>query len=140
MFFTVTHGDLGAWFCECGHCLIASQLSYRNCLLHCIALLFCAGLDLSHNHLAALPDDLSNLTLLVEFNLSSNLFQLVPSVLLQMASLKKVDLSDNKISDTNKDELCSIPNLETMDLRNNPLNEDIKDQLVTSLVGKITIS
>ena len=95
---------------------------------------------MSHNRLSALPDDLSNLTLLVEFNLSSNLFQLVPSVLLQMASLKKVDLSDNKISDTNKDELCSIPNLETMDLRNNPLNEDIKDQLVTSLVGKITIS
>ena len=55
-----------------------------------------AGLDLSHSHLSVLPDDLSNLTLLVEFNLSSNLFQLVPSVLMQMASLKKIDISRHK--------------------------------------------
>ena len=98
------------------------------------------GLDLSHNRLSALPDDLSNLTLLVDFNLSSNLFQLVPSVLMQMASLKHIDLSSNNINHASKDELCSMFNLETMDLRNNPLNDDIKEQLVTSLVDKVTIS
>ena len=59
---------------------------------------------------------------------------------MQMASLKNIDLSSNNINHASKDELCSIANLETMDLRNNPLNDDIKEQLVTSLINKITIS
>ena len=95
---------------------------------------------MSHNRLSTLPDDLSNLTLLVDFNLSSNIFQLVPTVLMQMTSLKRIDLSSNKINHVNKDELCLMANLETVDLRNNPLNDDVKEQLATSLVGKITIS
>ena len=59
---------------------------------------------------------------------------------MQMASLKHIDLSSNNINHASKDELCSMVNLETMDLRNNPLNDDIKEQLVTSLVDKVTIS
>ena len=59
---------------------------------------------------------------------------------MQMTSLKRIDLSSNKINHVNKDELCSMANLETVDLRNNPLNDDVKEQLATSLVGKITIS
>ena len=59
---------------------------------------------------------------------------------MQMASLKKIDLSNNNINHANKDELCSMANLETLDLRNNPLNDDTKEQLVTSLADKITIS
>lgn len=95
---------------------------------------------MSHNRLSVLPDDLSNLTLVVDLNLSANLFQLVPTVLMQMASLKKIDLSSNKINHASKDELSSMANLETMDLRNNPLNDDIKEQLITSLADKLTIS
>ena len=106
-----------------------------------ISILIClTGLDLSHNCCSALPDDLSNLTLLVDFNVSSNLFQLVLPVLMQMTFLKKIDLSSNKINHANKDELYSMANLETIDLRNNPLNDDIKEQLATSLIGEVTLS
>jgi Leucine-rich repeat (LRR) protein len=56
-----------------------------------------------------------------------------------MASLKNVDLSGNNINHASKDELCSMANLETINLRNNPLNDEIKEQLVTSLVDKVTI-
>lgn len=101
-----------------------------------------AGLDLSHNRLSVLPDDLSNLKLLVEFNLSSNLFQLVPSVLLQMVSLRNVDLSSNKIKHASVSELCSAMSdkLETIDLKNNPLNDDVKEQLAIQTSTEVTIT
>ena len=99
-------------------------------------------MDLSHNRLSVLPDDLSNLKLLVEFNLSSNLFQSVPSVLLQMVSLRSVDLSSNRINHASMSELCSAVSdkLETIDLKNNPLDDDVKEQLAIEANTQITVT
>lgn len=99
-----------------------------------------AGLDLSHNRLSTLPSDLLNLRLLEDINLSSNLFESLPPVILEMVSLKKVDASHNRIVRVSKEELSSMVNLELLDLTNNPLDEGIKDQLATGPVAKVTIS
>ena len=99
-----------------------------------------SGLDVSHNRLSVLPDDLSNLKQLVVFNLSSNLFESLPTVLSTMVSLKSVNLSGNKVSRVSSEELCSVSNLETLDLRNNPFDDDTKVQLSTVSVGNLTIS
>ena len=97
-------------------------------------------MDLSHNRLTTLPDELSNLTLLLEFNSSHNLFEVLPYVLLNLPSLRKMDLSHNKIGHVNKDDLRSMVNLELLDLQNNPLDEDSKELLATGSLGKITFS
>ena len=95
---------------------------------------------MSHNRLSVLPDELSNLKQLIEFNLSSNLFESLPSVLSAMVSLKSVNLSGNKVSRVSREELCSLSNLETLDLRNNPFDDDMKVQLSTVSIGNLTVS
>lgn len=55
-------------------------------------------LDLSYNHLSELKDDFKNLTYLQTLSLVHNDFQLIPEILLQMHSLKQINLSHNPVN------------------------------------------
>ena len=69
-----------------------------------------AALDLSHNQLLSLPDDLSLLHLL-NLNLSSNFFQTFPPALRLMPALVTVDLSSNRLTEVHAEDLTTVPNL-----------------------------
>ena len=73
------------------------------------------ALDLSHNQLSSLLDDLS-LVHLLNLNLSSNLFQTFPPALRLMPALVTVDLSSNMLTEVHaKDlQLTAVPNLESV--------------------------
>ena len=96
-----------------------------------------AALDLSHNQLSSLPDDLS-LFHLLNLNLSSNLFQTFPPALRLMPALVTVDLSSNRLAEVHAEDLTSVPNLESVDLRGNPLRPEVK-VLLQSMVRVMKI-
>ena len=92
-----------------------------------------SALDLSHNNLSALPDDLCALAQLASLNLSHNQFQALPDVLRQLPALKEVDLSSNQITAVQAVDFDPMQSLESVDLRGNPLSPDSK-QVLQSMV------
>lgn len=91
------------------------------------------ALDLSHNHLSALPDDLSSLAHLASLNLSHNQFQAVPEGLRQLPALREVNLSSNQIAAVQAVDFDPMQSLESVDLRGNPLFPDSK-QVLQSMI------
>ena len=94
------------------------------------------ALDLSHNQVSSLPDDLS-LVHLLNLNLSSNLFQTFPPALRLMPALVTVDLSSNWLAEVHAEDLTSVPNLESVDLRGNPLRPEVKVLLQSMVRVKV---
>ena len=90
-------------------------------------------LDLSHNALALLPAELSNMVKLTTINLSSNQFPAVPEALRGLPALTTVDLSENRIEEVQREDYDSLHCLEVLNLKDNPLRDEIK-MLLQSIV------
>lgn len=54
-------------------------------------------LNLSHNQLAKLPDELADLTALTRLNISHNSFIVLPPVVFKMQKLRELNASNNAI-------------------------------------------
>ncbi|CAG9809056.1 unnamed protein product [Chironomus riparius] len=99
-------------------------------------------LNLSHNQMAKLPDELSDLASLESLDISHNSFLSLPSVIFKMKKLKKLNANTNKIIEIDFDLLDYQNNaLELVDLRWNPLTGICYDIIKTAKVNfKIEIS
>jgi Leucine-rich repeat (LRR) protein len=79
-------------------------------------------LNLSHNQMAKLPDELCDLNFLETLDISNNTFLTLPPVVFKLKKLKKLIANNNKIFEIDFD-LLDVNNtcLEYVDLKNNPL-------------------
>uniref|UniRef100_A0A336LJ76 CSON005652 protein n=1 Tax=Culicoides sonorensis TaxID=179676 RepID=A0A336LJ76_CULSO len=78
-------------------------------------------LNLSHNQMSKLPDELSDLLSLQKLDISHNSFITLPPVVFKMQKLKELKASDNQIIEIDSEEMITSESLELVDLRNNPL-------------------
>ena len=92
-------------------------------------------LNVSHNRISSLPDELSNCTALETVDFSANSFIQMPPVLAEIPSLIKIVASKNFIADVEVEALKFLPNLEHVNVEGNPLKKNVHDQLsqVTSI-------
>lgn len=79
-------------------------------------------LNLSHNQMAKLPDELAELNSLETLDISNNSFLTLPSPVFKLKNLKKLLAHTNKIFEIDFD-MLDVNNscLELVDLKNNPL-------------------
>ncbi|XP_018795612.1 PREDICTED: leucine-rich repeat-containing protein 20 isoform X1 [Bactrocera latifrons] len=78
-------------------------------------------LNLSHNQMTKLPDELADLNALARLNISHNSFIVLPPVVFKMPELRELDASHNAIIEIDTDEMITSDNLELVNLRHNPL-------------------
>ncbi|KAM7347135.1 leucine rich repeat containing protein 20 sclp isoform 2-T2 [Cochliomyia hominivorax] len=78
-------------------------------------------LNLSHNQMSKLPDELADLMNLAKLNISHNSFIVLPPVVFKMPKLKELDASHNAIIEIDTDDVITSDSLELVDLRHNPL-------------------
>uniref|UniRef100_W8B6F4 Leucine-rich repeat-containing protein 20 n=2 Tax=Ceratitis capitata TaxID=7213 RepID=W8B6F4_CERCA len=78
-------------------------------------------LNLSHNQMTKLPDELADLNALARLNISHNSFIVLPPVVFKMPKLRELDASNNAIIEIDTEEMITSDNLELVDLRYNPL-------------------
>lgn len=98
-------------------------------------------LNLSHNQMAKLPDELADLSSLQVLNISHNSFISLPSVVFKMQKLRDLRANNNQIIEVDSDEVIASDSLEVVDLRDNPLTpmchnylKNIKSQLPYELL------
>lgn len=78
-------------------------------------------LNLSHNQMAKLPDELADLHSLEMLDISYNSFITLPAVVFKMSKLRELRAHNNAIIDIDRDEIITSDSLELVDLRHNPL-------------------
>lgn len=99
-----------------------------------------SGLDLSHNQLCSLPDELSSLTSLEYLDISYNQLSAVPDFIRQLPALTQLNAGHNLITTVTPDELTVCPSLQTADLSGNPLEKDVKSLMESVVRIKIVVS
>lgn len=93
-------------------------------------------LNLSHNQMAKLPDELCDLNFLEFLDISNNSFLTLPPVVFKLKKLKKLIANNNKIYEIDFDMFDgNHTNLELVDLKNNPLTGICIDILKESKVN-----
>ncbi|KAH8362412.1 leucine-rich repeat-containing protein 20 isoform X1 [Drosophila serrata] len=86
-------------------------------------------LNLSHNKLTRLPEELKNLTSLTILNISHNSFIVLPQVVFKLQSLTHLDAQHNAILEIDTEEAISSSGLVLVDLRFNPLSRNFRRKL-----------
>jgi len=86
-------------------------------------------LNIAHNRVSTLPDELSNCSALETVNISGNSFIQLPPVLANIPSLIKLIASKNFIADVEVEAIQYLPNLEHINLEENPLKKETYDEL-----------
>lgn len=79
-------------------------------------------LDLSHNQLNSLPDEMVSLQSLRELIISFNRFQNLPSIVYKLKKIEVILARDNKIESIEAEELIGLSVLATLDLQNNNIS------------------
>ena len=97
-------------------------------------------LNLSHNQMAKLPDEIADLKSLERLDISHNTFISLPNSIFRIPQLKTLNASNNHIIDVDVDCLTEAPSLETVDLSSNPLTGRCHDLLSSVKQIRITVS
>lgn len=97
-------------------------------------------LNLSHNQMSKLPEELSELQALERLDISHNSFMALPPVTYQIPQLKRLLASNNSIIDVDIESLRHAPALEFIDLQENPLTSRMHDLLGTLTRIRIELS
>ncbi|XP_063974210.1 leucine-rich repeat-containing protein 40 isoform X1 [Diachasmimorpha longicaudata] len=95
-------------------------------------------LNLSHNQMSKLPEELAELQELERLDISHNTFIALPPVTCRIPQLKRLLANNNSIIDVDVERLKRAPALEYVDLRENTIPPKIHDLLVVNL-GKLKI-
>uniref|UniRef100_A0A182LTE2 Leucine-rich repeat-containing protein 20 n=1 Tax=Anopheles culicifacies TaxID=139723 RepID=A0A182LTE2_9DIPT len=96
---------------------------------------FITDLNLSHNQMARLPDELADLHSLEVLDISHNTFITLPAVVFKMPKLRELKANNNAIIDIDRDEIITSESLELVDLRHNPLTPICHDLLKHAVVS-----
>ncbi|KAK0160083.1 hypothetical protein PV328_007526 [Microctonus aethiopoides] len=94
-------------------------------------------LNLSHNQISKLPDELAELQELLRLDISHNAFIALPSVVCRIPQLKRLQANNNSIIDIDAERIKRAPSLEFVDLRENTIPPRIYDLLCC--IDNITI-
>lgn len=86
-------------------------------------------LNLSHNQLAKLPDEIADLSALQRLDISNNTFIALSAAIFRIPKLQEFNASHNHILDIEVDELREAPSLQQLDLTNNPLTARCHEHL-----------
>ncbi|XP_066588221.1 leucine-rich repeat-containing protein 20 isoform X1 [Prorops nasuta] len=97
-------------------------------------------LNLSHNQMSKLPEELSELQALERLDISHNAFINLPPVACRIPRLKQLLANNNSIIDVDVERLRHAPELELIDLRANPLTQRMLDLLATLTRIRIELS
>jgi len=82
------------------------------------------SLDLQHNAITSLPDELQSLSRLRTLNLNENRVSRMPSKVLQQLPLSEIFLAKNKLTGSFCDaEVTSLPHLQVLDVTGNSLDK-----------------
>ncbi|XP_043476988.1 leucine-rich repeat-containing protein 20-like isoform X2 [Leptopilina heterotoma] len=97
-------------------------------------------LNLSHNQMSKLPEELAELQALERLDISHNTFIALPTVACRMSQLKRLLANNNSIIEIDVERLKLSPALEFIDLKNNPLTGRLHDLLGSFARIQIEIS
>ncbi|XP_023246543.1 leucine-rich repeat-containing protein 40-like [Copidosoma floridanum] len=86
-------------------------------------------LNLSHNQMSKLPEELSELQALERLDISHNAFIDLPTVTCRIPQLKRLLANNNSIIEIDVEMLRHAPTLEFVDLKENPLPARTHDSL-----------
>lgn len=86
-------------------------------------------LNLSHNHLSTLPDELGNVSDLKSLDISHNSFFSVPKVVFKIPALTNLNAKKNLITEVNVLRLKNTPKLCEANFQENPLSLSCHKQL-----------
>uniref|UniRef100_A0A146KWA3 Leucine-rich repeat-containing protein 20 n=1 Tax=Lygus hesperus TaxID=30085 RepID=A0A146KWA3_LYGHE len=86
-------------------------------------------LNLAHNQMSKLPDELADLAELERLDLSHNAFINLPGVVYKMPKLITLIANSNHIIEVDVDRLNASRSLESVDLRENPLPRNTESAL-----------
>ncbi|XP_006611674.1 leucine-rich repeat-containing protein 20 isoform X1 [Apis dorsata] len=97
-------------------------------------------LNLSHNQMSKLPEELAELQALERLDISHNTFIALPPVTCRIPQLKRLLANNNSIIDIDIERLRHAPALEFIDLQANPLTARMHDLLSTLTRIKIELT
>ncbi|KAH0952662.1 hypothetical protein HN011_006457 [Eciton burchellii] len=97
-------------------------------------------LNLSHNQMSKLPEELAELQALERLDISHNTFIALPPVAWRIPQLKQLLANNNFIIDVDVEKLRHAPALEFVDLQANPLLPRLYDLLCTLTGVRIELS
>ncbi|KAB0802653.1 hypothetical protein PPYR_04839 [Photinus pyralis] len=95
-------------------------------------------LNLAHNQMAKLPDEIAEMGNLQRLDISYNTFIALPNAIFKIPKLEHLNACNNHIIDVEVEVLEEAPALQTLDLCKNPLTPRSHDSL--SAVTKIQIT
>ncbi|KFM80191.1 Leucine-rich repeat-containing protein 20, partial [Stegodyphus mimosarum] len=96
-------------------------------------------LNLSHNRLTSLPEELKDLKELQKLDLSHNDFLVFPKVVFKIPHLVFLNLKKNFIVDVDVSKVRTAPALKELNLEENPLTRTAYVQLKALMPGRILI-
>jgi hypothetical protein len=99
-------------------------------------------LNLSHNRLSTLPDEISECSQLEKVDISHNSFISIPQAVFSLPALTTLNARKNFIADIDVEVLINTTSstLETLNLEDNPLNRDCQENLANIDSVRITMT
>merc|ERR1712066_615330 len=92
---------------------------------------FITELNLSHNRMSTLPEEISKCTQLETVDISNNSFISLPNCLFNLPKIIKINARKNFIAEVDIDLINTCGTLENLNLEENPLSRDCQDNLST---------
>merc|ERR1711902_336644 len=99
---------------------------------------FITVLNLSHNRMSTLPEEISKCTQLETVDISHNSFISLPNCLFNLPKIIKINARKNFIAEVDIDLINTCGTLENLNLEENPLSRECQDNL--SKVTSVRIS
>ncbi|KAJ8680910.1 hypothetical protein QAD02_016697 [Eretmocerus hayati] len=96
-------------------------------------------LNLSHNQMSKLPEELSELQELERLDISHNAFIALPAVTCRIPQLKRLLANNNAIIEVDVELLKVAPMLDYVDLKDNPLPSRTHDSLLELKTEKLKV-
>ncbi|XP_034234978.1 leucine-rich repeat-containing protein 40-like isoform X2 [Thrips palmi] len=97
-------------------------------------------LNVSHNQMSKLPDELCDLAELHSLDISHNAFITLPRVAFKMPKLANLTANHNRIIEVEVERLREAPSLVEVDLTDNPVLPEVRDALKAVEAPRVLLS